>query len=263
MKVTLHKVAATAALVLSANLAWAAPITIDTVANPKLLGPNYISLSFGSTFVRALNIISNTSVSALDPASVNGPRRPSNGKLISLSIEGMDLRALSVDDETGGILGLQYGGGFRLSATDDDLTTTGGSLSVSNLKLDLVNKQISGSIEGGNGVGSVDNIALWDVATIGGATVLPLNSWRPYADGSGRSDLSDATFDTRLSGLTITRQGFDLWSQSMGYNSLGKDGLATITNFGTITTSAVPEPGSSALAIFGLSALGVAARRRA
>jgi PEP-CTERM motif-containing protein len=260
MNFALHKVASAAAVVLSANLAWAAPITIDVVANPKLLSPNFISLNFGPDTIGLVNA-SSSKVNALDPSMVNSTFKP-NGKYVNLSVGGMGLKALSLNDVTGVIQSLQYGGGFKLSANDDDFTTTGGSLSVSNLRLDLVEKRIYASLNGANGVGSLDNIDLWHIDAITGTTVLPKNSWIPYLDGGGRSDLSDTPFDTSLSGLRFTNQGYALWSQSMGYTSTGKGAFNTVTDFGTITTSAVPEPSIYALFMLGMTGLGLLAARR-
>jgi PEP-CTERM motif-containing protein len=260
MNFTLHKVATTLAVAMSAHLAWAAPVTIDTVAHSKLLSSNFIALDFSPAVLRMMDKMAGTT--AIEPASLKSTRRLDrlSQPYTSMSVDGMNLRSLSLDDDTGAILALQYGGGFRVEfSTDGFFSGPTPYLEISNLRLDLVGKQISASLVGLEG--RDEDVVLWEVDTITGTTMLPMNSWLPYADSSGRSSLSDTAFEARLSGLKMTPQGLALWKREMWG---GEDLLLSITDFGTITTSAVPEPSSYALFILGMTGLGlVVARRRA
>jgi PEP-CTERM motif-containing protein len=174
----------------------------------------------------------------------------------------MRLQALSFDDTAGSILSVQYAGGFQLVPEDENFTT-GGSLAITNLRLDLVEKRIYASVLGANGVGSLDNVALWTTGSISGTTVVPSESLIHLADGSGRVILDATLFDTRFSGIKLTDQGTALWKQSMGYVELGPKALESVTSFGDITTSAVPEPSAYALLMGGMMVLsGLAIRRQ-
>jgi len=107
-----------------------------------------------------------------------------------------------------------------------------------------------------------DNLYLWDIAAISGAT-------------SFKAANGVTTSVNSLTGLSINAPAFDLFAKSLGLTPAGSDALKTVTDFGkidstiSVTTSiaatpAVPEASSMAYALMGLGVVGfIAARRRA
>lgn len=129
--------------------------------------------------------------------------------------------------------------------------TTGGSLTVGNLNVDLVNKKVFATVNGANGVGNNDNFYLFDITG-------------PVVQDTFKAGLNQSL--TTITGLKITQAGFDAFVKSLGLLPMASGALNTVTDYGTITTQisvrAVPEPSTYALMALGVAAVGVAARRR-
>ncbi|MDO9234748.1 MAG: PEP-CTERM sorting domain-containing protein [Aquabacterium sp.] len=128
----------------------------------------------------------------------------------------------------------------------------GGFLTLHHLWNDMETKTVHATLEGGNGVGTITDIAVWNIGKMDG--IRPMNAAGDYT--------------STLSQLSITSSALDAFSKSLGLLTLGKSALAGVTDFGSITstihvgTAAVPEPSTYAMLGIGLLGMTVLARRR-
>lgn len=144
-------------------------------------------------------------------------------------------------------------GGAVMTAAKKNVATTTGSLTVTNLTVDLGTQSIYADLIGGNGVGTKTQVKVWDYAAITGSTTI---------------DTAAGTHTTNnvLSGLTITTEAFDIFAASLGLTAFGKSSMAAIEDYGVINssitvTTAVPEPSTYAMLASGLAVLAFAAKR--
>ena len=267
MKMTLKTLAAAAAFV-AAGVANAGTITLPTGGSVSDSNFDFSGLSgsgtltFSSTLIGALNA-GGVQVAQVDPAVVTTTTTTptsSKYKTVSAAAPVTSLTG-TFDGSTVAVTQVGTAGGALQTAVDDGFTTTGGTLSITNLTVDLTAKRVYATLIGANGVGTVNNLYLWDIATITGAT--------SFAAVEG-----NITSTNTLSGLKINANAFSLFSQALGLTAAGNNALATVTDFGSISssitvtaakvpTTTVPEPSTYALMGLGLAAVGLVARRRA
>ncbi|MFT3859268.1 MAG: PEP-CTERM sorting domain-containing protein [Aquabacterium sp.] len=152
----------------------------------------------------------------------------------------------------------KYQGGLSIQIpVGKPIASRGGSISLSNLHVDAVRQQVFADVVGGNDVGSISQLAVWNFSPIsyGNQEVVP--TCTTY--GGCHAIVS---VNNKIGNLTLTQEGFEVFSRSLNLTDLGKSALASVDSFGTITTS-VPEPSSWALAVAGMLGIGVMKRRRA
>ena len=253
-------VAAGAASASSLTLTSGSSVTDQGWTVSNLTGSG--TLSFSSTLIGALNA-GGVQVSQVSPAVVTTTTTTptsSKYKTVSAAAPVTSLTG-TFDGSTVAVTQVGTAGGALQTAVDDGFTTTGGTLSITNLTVDLTAKRVYATLIGANGVGTVNNLYLWDIATITGAT--------SFAAVEG-----NITSTNTLSGLKINANAFSLFSQALGLTAAGNNALATVTDFGSISssitvtaakvpTTTVPEPSTYALMGLGLAAVGLVARRRA
>lgn len=208
-------------------------------------------LSFSPNLIGFVNA-SQTTVSPLSPASVTATKSSTNERYYRSAAVDAPIQSGTADFDgtTVSLKSVSANGGVLLTAEEEGYVTTGGSLSLTNWRIDLDTKRVYVSMVGANGVGTIDNLHMWNVSAVSGQT--------SFAAYSGVNTLTN-----EFTGLAITADAFNLMSVSLGLTKEGRDVMSTVTNFGKISTvaSAVPEPSTFVFAGLGLVLMALASRR--
>ncbi|KGM40543.1 hypothetical protein JY96_12205 [Aquabacterium sp. NJ1] len=230
---------------LAAGLASAASVTVptNTLYNGFYLEPQAARLDFSVDLLAALDT-SKTNVVGYGAATAT-VLKDSDG-FYTEATDAAPITSLTIDTGTQQVLSFSTTGGVTMTAPVLKSVSSGGSLTVTDLNIDLANKKIYATLIGGNGVGTLNNVYLWDIGSITGST----------------STQNSGTYITTLTGLSITTEGFNKVMTSLGLFNFGESALTGVTDFGTITVVAVPEPGTPALMGLGLAGLLISKRRR-
>ena len=238
---------------------WGEWIGNAALTNPMGSG----SLAFSELLIGALNI-ANISVTPVFPAILID-----DGGLMSIdaSIQSLGGTYDSVTNELSFTkVGTQGGAVMIASALlpngKKNTASTGGSLSLIDITVDLTTKGIYATLVGGNGIGTRTNQLIWHYDTIEGSTRFALPDseyWGPP---------NPIVSNNVLRGLTITTEAFDMFAQSLGLTTFGKASMGGISDYGVITASTsvavtpvVPEPSTYLQMGIGLVGLAFLARR--
>jgi len=272
MKFALKSLAIAAAAFVAAGSASAVTATLNTNDSITDFGMTLSdlsgsgSLAFSTTLIGALNA-GKLSVAGVAPATATVTYKTNAAtKVVSIATASAAAPVASLTGDYTAtsltVLGVGTLGGARQTAASSNIATTGGFIEITNLNVDLSTKKVFATINGGNGVGLLNNVELWDYATITGPTTFDLSVVPP---GGGV-----VTSTNVISGLKINATAYNIFAQATGLTANGKLSLSAVTDFGTITstisvrvTPSIPEPSTYALMGVGLLGVSLVARRRA
>ena len=252
MKFTARKTLIASALLLALGSAHAAVETFNIGDEFNgLTATGYGTLTLSDNLIAAMNV-GQISFEEFGGATANIVR-DTDGAYVSLSVTA-EGTSLSIDTVTREVVGLTTTGGATLTASPLRGVSSGGFLTISDIAFNVPTKTVFATVIGGNGVGTVSNVALWQAASLTGGTTV---------EGPG-------IYENSITGLSITTQGFDLFKQALGLQFLGLAALGSVEDYGSVNstiiatavTPAIPEPSTYALMGLGLVGLGLVARRR-
>ncbi|MBI5926798.1 MAG: cellulose binding domain-containing protein [Aquabacterium sp.] len=237
MKVAFKSLVAAAAFI-AAGSAFAATVNITAgttiYKGVKLSGNETLSISVDA--LGFLDILQPT-ITNTGPAVVTVDKQD-NFTHVNVSATA-PLTSLALDDTTQETLSASSVGGMTWTVPFKRGLTTGGSITISDLQVDLATKRVLASVTGANGVGTLLNYALWNFNTVESSTVVIPST--PNATAI-------TTF--KVSGLQLTTDGITKISTALALSNLGQSALRSILDFGAISTTVTATPAATCSVTF-------------
>jgi hypothetical protein len=230
MKVAFKSLIAAAAFI-AAGAASAAVVTVNagttTYKGVKLSGTETLSLS--ADFISLFDAFQ-TGVTS-NGVSTTITTKDSDGIYIS-AVATAPIASLTVDDTNNQILSVTSPDGLTLTQPLLRNVSTGGSLTISNLSVDLLTKRVYATIVGANGVGTLTDYYLWDFDSVSGATTVPQPA----------TSTSPGTNTITVTGLRLTADSLNKTVTSLGMVRIGSTALGSVFDFGSITLPVTATP---------------------
>src|SRR3989344_4624049 len=174
--------------------------------------------------------------------------------LVSLTMEH------SAVDGSLNVISEQLRGDITLTGAGSALTQGTGSMTLSDLRIDHLGKQVFAKVNGSasteTAIFSFDAPA-FVLAETAFTPILTCLPGRPHC----KANLESLSAHPVLSNLQFTEQGRTLWDQSFQLTPLGKVTMDAVGGLGKMSVTAVPEASTWALMLIGLAGIGLARRR--
>ena len=256
MKFDLKPIAAGAVFALASS-AHALVITQGNLSCCSLnLSPlEGIGLSFSADMLASFDM-AKVSITGSGASSIAAPK-DTDGYYVGVSVS-TPITSATFDDATSALLQMTSTGGATYVMPAIKSVTSGGSLTVTDLSVDLASHHIYANIVGANGLGTLTHLQLLNFAdvSVSGATGAIAQPCIGALDGFC------SVPRISLSGLSWTVEGFNAFTKGLGLAYLNRSYLDITQDVGTLTTTSLPEPSSYALMGLGLVGILAAQRRR-
>jgi hypothetical protein len=233
MKVAFKSMVAAAAFIATCA-ASAATITVPagTVVNGiKISGTETLNLS--QDVLDFLSLFTSPGLTPYGAATLITSEDPANPGVLASAQVSTPLASVSVDSATLALQATAGSGGYTHTVSLSSPFSSGGSVTISDLVVDLATKSVYATLVGANGVGTVPNYRLFDFASVIGSTVVPV---------------SGGTSTFTVSGLTLTTDANSKFAVALGLKPVGKAALAYVAQggsgagFGSIDVSVKSAP---------------------
>ncbi|HIV70205.1 MAG TPA: hypothetical protein H9903_04665 [Candidatus Aquabacterium excrementipullorum] len=264
--------AAIIAALATSSLVHASPVTIETGTSYDgfTLTGGSGTLSFSSSLITALNV-GKITLTQDAPATVNETyvTTPPFGTTRTGASANAPITSVTLESSSNEVLSVATAGGATMTASPLAGVSLGGTLSVTNITVDLSNKRIYASITG-NFTGVANNTyAAYDNTDI--TTKNNFYLWN-FANITGPTTLTAYGASNQITGLTITTDGYKHLVSALRLYELGATTLQSVTDYGSIASvipssvlddgpaTNLPEPSTYAMSALGLAMIAAARR---